>query len=93
MEITIQKWGHSAGVRIPSGVLKQIGAGIGESLKVVITPEGDLILKPQKKRLSLEELVQGMGTEPLPRVEGWDAMPAAGLEMTAEEAYADKKIA
>lgn len=39
-ELTIKKFGNSAGVILPKELLAQLGAAVGESLTVTRTPRG-----------------------------------------------------
>ena len=50
MQIAIAKWGHSAALRLPQSVLKQISTVIGDKLEMKI--EGNkIILEPASPRL------------------------------------------
>ncbi|MDR2209695.1 MAG: AbrB/MazE/SpoVT family DNA-binding domain-containing protein [Azoarcus sp.] len=81
MRLSIQKWGNSASVRLPVVLLEQIGAEIGSTLDVTVTQEG-LLLKPKRRpSYKLEDLLAEMQGSELPRVEGWDEMPAQGKEI------------
>jgi len=80
MRLSIQKWGNSASVRLPATLLEQIGAGVGSTLEVTVTKDG-LLLKPERRpHYKLADLLAEMPSEPLPRVEGWEGMPAVGQE-------------
>lgn len=54
MEVQIKKWGNSASVRLPSGVMKQLGLQPDDFLEIY-HDDGVLVLKPIK--LSLSKLV------------------------------------
>ena len=60
MEIRIRKWGNSAAVRIPAGVLG--AANVALDQRVNVREEGGRILiEPvRKKRYSIKELVAGI---------------------------------
>ena len=45
MSTTIQKWGNSAGVRIPKHILDSLSLGVEDSVSIVQTHEGILITK------------------------------------------------
>ena len=80
MQLSIQKWGNSASVRLPVVLLEQIGAEVGSALDVTVTNEG-LLLKPRRRpSYKLEGLLAEMHGK-LPRVEGWDEMPMQGKEI------------
>ena len=80
MRLNIQKWGNSAGVRLPAHMLAQMGAKVGDTFEVEVTP-----LKAEfrlaKPRYSLMDLLAEMPGDELPRVEGWDTMSAVGQEV------------
>lgn len=56
MELSIQKWGNSAAVRLPTALLEQLKVALGDKLSVDVRPDG-VMLKPARHRYSLEELV------------------------------------
>lgn len=54
MQVAIAKWGHSAALRLPQSVLKQISTVIGDKLEMKV--EGNkIILEPAG--LTLEQLL------------------------------------
>ncbi len=44
MELSIQKWGNSAAVRLPTALLDQLKLVLGDKLSVDIRPEGVMLL-------------------------------------------------
>ena len=56
MELSIQKWGNSAAVRLPTALLAQLKVALGDKLAVEVRPEG-LMLTPARHSYLLEELV------------------------------------
>lgn len=74
MKLNIQKWGNSAAIRLPTAMMVQIGATVGDSVEV--DPSAFRVAKPVYK---LAELMAEMSGG-LPMVEGWDAMPSIGKE-------------
>lgn len=48
MKIKIQKWGSSAAIRLPSSIMAQLDAKIGDSIEVEPSIE-KLTLSPHKK--------------------------------------------
>jgi antitoxin ChpS len=56
MELSIQKWGNSAAVRLPAALLEQVHLSLGDKLTVDVRPEG-IVLIPARPKYSLEELV------------------------------------
>jgi len=59
----IAKWGNSLGVRIPSAIAKQIDLREGMQVEVSIV-DGKLVIQPeQRKKYTLDELLEGMTAE------------------------------
>lgn len=56
MELSIQKWGNSAAVRLPATLLDQVHLTLGDKLVVEVRPDG-IMLAPARPRYSLEDLV------------------------------------
>ena len=60
MNATVQKWGNSLALRIPSSVAKDIQLRQGSAVEVVVEG-GKMIVKPAKKRkASLSQLLKGV---------------------------------
>lgn len=55
MEIRLQKWGNSSGIRIPSSILKSLN--LKNNDRVLIEQENDKIVIsiPKKQKISLKE--------------------------------------
>jgi antitoxin MazE len=62
MHTQIGKWGNSLAVRIPGGYAKDLDLKEGMELDVSLV-EGGILLRPQSKRYSLEELVSEITPE------------------------------
>lgn len=56
MELSIQKWGNSAAVRLPTELLGMLKASLGDKLTVDVRPEG-VILKAKRPTYALADLV------------------------------------
>ncbi|WP_075259744.1 AbrB/MazE/SpoVT family DNA-binding domain-containing protein [Herbaspirillum camelliae] len=56
MELSIQKWGNSAAVRLSTEFLSLLNVKLGDKLTVDIRPEGAL-LKPKRHAYVLQDLV------------------------------------
>ena len=56
MKTQIGKWGNSLAVRLPGAYAKDLGLTEGLELDVSVV-DGGLLLRPQKEKYSLEELV------------------------------------
>lgn len=57
MELSIQKWGNSAAVRLPTELLSMLKASLGDKLSVDVRPDG-VMLKAKRPAYSLAELVK-----------------------------------
>ncbi|RFP16032.1 MULTISPECIES: AbrB/MazE/SpoVT family DNA-binding domain-containing protein [unclassified Duganella] len=56
MELSIQKWGNSAAVRLPTELLGILKVALGDKLSVNVLPDG-VLLKAARPSYSLDELV------------------------------------
>lgn len=60
MNATVQKWGNSLALRIPSSVAKDIRLRQGSAVDIAVE-NGRIIVKPEKKKkLSLSRLLNGV---------------------------------
>ena len=55
MEVRIQKWGNSSGIRIPSNILKSLNLKINDKVELVQKEEQIIIKIIEKKHLTFEE--------------------------------------
>ena len=56
MELSVQKWGNSAAVRLPAELLGVLKVALGDKLSVSVQPEG-VLLKAARPSYSLADLV------------------------------------
>ena len=56
MELSVQKWGNSAAVRLPTELLGMLKVSLGDKLSVNVQPEG-VLLKAARPSYSIAELV------------------------------------
>ncbi len=70
MTIKIARWGNSLGIRIPKQIAEQVQLNEGDEIEIS-TDENRLILIPQKKKYTLEELLDGMTDEHLHSEVDW----------------------
>jgi antitoxin ChpS len=56
MELSIQKWGNSAAVRLPTELLGLLKVTLGDKLSVNVQPDG-VLLKAARPAYSLAELI------------------------------------
>ena len=57
MSTTIQKWGNSLGIRIPSQIAESIAVSQGSEVDLIVSDDHTLIIRPRKKKPTLEELL------------------------------------
>lgn len=55
MEIRLQKWGNSDGIRIPSSFLKALNLKTNDKLELVQEDDRIIISKSKNKKISLKE--------------------------------------
>ena len=82
MELSIQKWGNSAAVRLPTTLLEQLKVALGDKLAVDVRPDG-VMLKPARHKYSLDELVaQCNSRAPMPGDPAdWSGVKPVGHEV------------
>ena len=56
MELSVQKWGNSAAVRLPTELLSMLKVSLGDKLSVNVQPDG-ILLKAARPTYSLADLV------------------------------------
>ena len=57
MEASLQKWGNSAGIRIPSSILKTLNLKTNDKVELNQKDDTIIISKPRKGHLTFEERV------------------------------------
>ena len=55
MEVRLQKWGNSDGIRIPSSILKSLNLKTNEKVDLIQDHDKIIISKQSKKHKTLEE--------------------------------------
>jgi antitoxin MazE len=80
MSITVAKWGNSAGVRIPSVILKSAGISIGDIVHAEVTAERAIIIRavapePKKAKVDIRAMLAGITPENLPDVSLFETTP------------------
>ncbi|OGR96715.1 MAG: hypothetical protein A2V88_01700 [Elusimicrobia bacterium RBG_16_66_12] len=71
MTTTVQKWGNSLALRIPSSVAKDVHLHRGSEVDVAIV-EGALVVKPKgRRKLSLNRLLRGVTKANLHKESDW----------------------
>ncbi len=72
MEAKLQKWGNSAGIRIPSSILKSLNIKMNDILNIEQEEDKIVIRIPKKKKISLEERFKKYQGENLAKEFSWD---------------------
>lgn len=57
MSTTVQKWGNSLGIRIPSHIAEKIEICQGTEVDLIVGDDHTLTVVPKKKKPTLEELL------------------------------------
>ena len=71
MELSIQKWGNSAAVRLPAPLLNQLGVVLGDKLSADVHENG-LVLRPARKSYTLADLMAQCDLKAAPPAEAKD---------------------
>ena len=72
MEIKIQKWGNSDGIRIPSSILKSLNIKTNDILNIEKVNKKIIISIPEKKKISLEKKFKEYKGKNLAKDFSWD---------------------
>ncbi|WP_036175489.1 AbrB/MazE/SpoVT family DNA-binding domain-containing protein [Massilia sp. 9096] len=82
MELSIQKWGNSAAVRLPALLLNQLGVTLGDKLSADMQADG-LVLRPARKSYALADLMAQCDLKAAPPadIEGWEEAKPVGQEV------------
>ena len=72
MEVRLQKWGNSDGIRIPSTILKLLDLKTNDLLDLVEEDGRIIISKSRNKKISLEERFKNYNGENLAKEFSWD---------------------
>lgn len=72
METRLQKWGNSAGVRIPSIILKSLNIKTNDILNIEQDDDKIVITIPKKKKISLSDRFREYNGENLAKEFSWD---------------------
>jgi antitoxin ChpS len=81
MELSVQKWGNSAAVRLPTELLGILKVRLGDKLSVNVQPDG-VLLKAARPSYSLADLVaQCDPSAPEPAdMAAWSSIKPVGRE-------------
>lgn len=62
MAQSIDKWGNSLGLRIPKSFAEQVHLKVGSEVTIEVI-DGNLVVKPKRKKYNLDELLAGITPE------------------------------
>jgi antitoxin component of MazEF toxin-antitoxin module len=77
---TLRSLGGSIAVTIPGPLVKALGLDAGA--RVSFTAEGNGLMLVPVGKYSLDDVLAMQGSKPLIKDQQWDAMPAAGQEVS-----------
>ena len=72
MEVRLQKWGNSDGIRIPSSLLKALNLKTNDLIELIQDNDKIIISKSQKNKISLEERFKEYNGKNLAKDFEWD---------------------
>ena len=72
MEARVQKWGNSAGIRIPSSILKSLNIKTNDILNIIQEDDKIIISIPKKKTISLSDRFKEYNGKNLAKDFSWD---------------------
>ncbi len=56
MTTTISSWGNSRALRVPKGILEELGLHVGDKVDISVHNK-EMIIKPKRKKYDLDELL------------------------------------
>ena len=72
MEIRLQKWGNSLGIRIPSTILKSLDLKSNDKINLDLDDDRIIITKSKKSKISLKERFNEYNGDKLTKEFNWD---------------------
>ncbi|MDR0274290.1 MAG: AbrB/MazE/SpoVT family DNA-binding domain-containing protein [Burkholderiaceae bacterium] len=74
--ITIARWGNSAGMRIPSVVLRQAGLKVGDRVQTEVQGEGAIVIRvAPRKAVDIAAMIARITPDTLPDAHELDDAP------------------
>ena len=73
MEVRLQKWGNSDGIRIPSTILKALNLKTNDKVELIQEDEKIIITKSKNDKISLKSLFDNYNGENLSKEFSWDS--------------------
>jgi antitoxin MazE len=59
-ETRVSKWGNSLAVRIPQAIVRKAQLADGDRLSLDLADDGSMVLRPMRRKYSLDQLVSGI---------------------------------
>ena len=59
----VARWGNSLAVRIPRAIVKDAGLVEGDRVSLDLDADGSIVLRSNRRRYSLDELVAGISKQ------------------------------
>lgn len=72
MEVRLQKWGNSDGIRIPSNILKALNLKTNDKVDLKYDEDKIILSKPKKEKISLKEKFSEYHGDNLAKEFTWD---------------------
>ena len=72
MEVRLQKWGNSDGIRIPSSILKSLNLKTNDKMELEYNKNEIIISKPKREKISLAERFANYKGSNLAKEYTWD---------------------
>lgn len=72
MEVRLQKWGNSDGIRIPSSILKSLNLKTNDKVELVCDGDKIIISKSKNNKISLAERFKDYNGQNLAKDFEWD---------------------
>ncbi|MBR3523992.1 MAG: AbrB/MazE/SpoVT family DNA-binding domain-containing protein [Bacilli bacterium] len=72
MELRLQKWGNSYGIRIPSSIIKSLDLNLNDLMDIKEEDDRIIISKSKKQKISLEKLFEQYNGSNLAKDFSWD---------------------
>lgn len=82
MEVVLKKMGNSTALVVPPPVLKDLGIGVGQHLRLDTTADGRIVLTP-KRKYTLADMIAQCDARAAPPADLrlWDVARPAGKEV------------
>ena len=72
MEVRLQKWGNSDGIRIPSSILKSLNLKTNDKMEIKYEEDKIIISRPKKEKISLADEFANYKGSNLAKEYSWD---------------------